>query len=71
MKSTPQFRHCLSGGLDDRDALSLYFARGVGMALGATHSTINAMGSKLGPIDAHLRVLAMVAEALDVKQRDR
>ena len=58
-------------GLDDRDALSLYFARGVGMALGATHSTINAMGSKLGPIDAHLQVLATVAEALDVKQRDR
>ena len=41
------------------------------MAFGATHITINAMGSKLGPIDAHLQVLATVAEALDVKQRDR
>jgi hypothetical protein len=49
-------------GFDDRDALSLYFARGVGMAFGATHITINAMGSKLGPIEAHLQVLAMVAE---------
>ena len=61
----------MSEGLDDRDALSLYFARGVGTAFGATHITINAMGSKLGPIDAHLQVLATVAEALDVKQRDR
>ena len=32
MKSTPQFRHCSLQGLDDHDALSLYFARGGGTA---------------------------------------
>ena len=35
--------------------------------VGATHITINTMGSKPGPIDAHLQVLATVAEALGMK----
>ena len=34
MKSTPQFRHCLTVGLDDCDARSLYFARGLGTTFG-------------------------------------
>ena len=34
-------------------------------ALGATHVSLNTMGSKLGPVAAHLDVLARVAAALE------
>ncbi len=35
-------------------------------ALGATHIAINTMGSGLGPVAAHLEVLAQVATALEL-----
>ncbi|MCX6392158.1 MAG: LLM class F420-dependent oxidoreductase [Actinobacteria bacterium] len=35
-------------------------------ALGATHVSINTMGSGLGPVSAHLEVLAQVAAALEL-----
>lgn len=35
-------------------------------AVGATHIAINTMGSKLGPVSAHLEVLATVAAALEL-----
>ncbi|HXX88603.1 MAG TPA: LLM class F420-dependent oxidoreductase [Acidimicrobiales bacterium] len=38
-------------------------------ASGATHLTVNTMGSKLGGVDGHLAVLETVAEALEVLAR--
>ena len=36
-------------------------------ALGATHVSINTMGSGLGPVAAHLEVLAQVAQTLELR----